>query len=125
MAEKFLTNKISKKELEEKEALAKQALSKLTREEKLALRDLKIITAISIGKTRNKEIAKLLDTDKSYTSKRIKALEEQGLVFKEGDGKNTRYQVNQPRVLRFLTKKVSIKYRSIPVSEANKEVENG
>jgi len=34
-----------------------------SRETKKIVRDLKIITAISLGKNRNKDLAKLLDTD--------------------------------------------------------------
>jgi len=73
------------------------------------VKDLKIITAILLGKKRNKDLAQVLDTDKSFTSKKIKALEEQGLVVKSGEGKSTRYEVNEFNVMRFLQSKVVIK----------------
>jgi DNA-binding transcriptional ArsR family regulator len=73
------------------------------------LKDLKIIAAIMLGKQRNKELAQVLDTDKSFTSKKVKALEEQGLVVKSGEGKDTRYEINEFNVLRFLQTKVVIK----------------
>lgn len=122
----ILTN-ISTEELKKKQELARQGLEKLTREEKKALRDLKILTAISLGMDRNKEIAKLLDTDKSFASKKVKQLEDRGLVYKEGEGKEVRYKVNQPSVLKFLTSKVHIKYsKTIPISDSNqiKEVKD-
>lgn len=79
------------------------------REAQNRLKDLKIITAILLGKKRNKELAKVLDTDKSFTSKKIKGLEEQGLVEKVGEGKETKYEINEFNVLRFLQRKVVIK----------------
>ena len=82
------------------------------RDEKKLMRDLKIITAISMGKDRNKELAKVLDTDKSYTAKRVKELENLGLVKREGEGKETRYRVNEFNVLRFLQSKVVIKWKT-------------
>jgi len=116
MADDFLAN-ISQEELRKKQELALKGLEKLSREEKKALRDLRILTAISLGMDRNKEIAQMLDTDKSFASKKIKQLEERGLVYKEGAGKEIRYKVNQPKVLGFLTRKVHITYtKSIPVS---------
>lgn len=81
------------------------------REEKKLMRDLKIITAISMGKDRNKELAKVLDTDKSYAAKRVKELEDLGLVQKEGEGKETRYRLNEFNVFKFLQSKVVIKWK--------------
>ena len=81
---------------------------KLTRDEKKQLSNLKIITAINLGKDRNKDIAKFLDTDKSFAAKKVKELEEKGLVIKEGEGKNVRYRVNEFNVLSFLKSKVII-----------------
>lgn len=81
------------------------------REEKKLMRDLKIITAISMGKDRNKELAKVLDTDKSYAAKRVKELEDLGLVTRKGEGKETRYGVNEFNVLKFLQSKVVIKWK--------------
>lgn len=81
------------------------------RDEKKLMRDLKIITAISMGKDRNKELAKVLDTDKSYAAKRVKELEDLGLVNREGEGKETRYRVNEFNVLKFLQSKVVIKWK--------------
>lgn len=69
---------------------------------------MKILTAISLGKNRNKELAKLLNTDKSFTSKQIKELEKQGLVKRVGEGKETRYFLNQFNVFKFLQSKVVI-----------------
>jgi Mn-dependent DtxR family transcriptional regulator len=88
-------------ESDEKEASNREAQNKL--------KDLKIITAILLGKKRNKELAQVLDTDKSFTSKKIKSLEEQGLVVKSGEGKETRYEVNEFNVLDFLQRRVVIK----------------
>ena len=73
------------------------------------VKDLKILTAISLGKDRNKELAKVLDTDKSFTSKKVKELEEQGLISKVGDGKETRYRINPFHVMQFLQSTVVIK----------------
>jgi predicted transcriptional regulator len=72
------------------------------------VKDLKIITAISLGKDRNKELAKVLDTDKSFTSKKVKELEEKGLISKIGAGKETRYRLNPFHVMQFLQSTVVI-----------------
>ena len=69
------------------------------REAKKLMRDMKIITAISVGKNRNKDLAQVLDTDKSYAAKRIKELEKRGLVNKQGTGKEVRYSINEFNVL--------------------------
>jgi predicted transcriptional regulator len=82
-----------------------------SRETKKIVRDLKIITAISLGKNRNKDLAKLLDTDKSFASKKVKELEEQGLIRKEGKGKEVRYEVNEFNVMKFLQSRVVIKWQ--------------
>jgi predicted transcriptional regulator len=89
-----------------------------SRETKKIVRDLKIITAISLGKNRNKDLAKLLDTDKSFASKKVKELEEQGLIRKEGEGKEVRYEVNEFNVMKFLQSRVVIKWQK------NKNQEN-
>ena len=81
------------------------------REAKKVMRDLKIITAISVGKNRNKDLAKVLDTDKSYAAKKIKELEKRGLVNKEGSGKEVRYSVNEFNVLKFLQSRVIITWQ--------------
>jgi len=81
------------------------------REAKKVMRDLKIITAISVGKNRNKDLAKVLDTDKSYAAKKIKDLEKRGLVNKEGSGKEVRYSVNEFNVLKFLQSRVIITWQ--------------
>ena len=81
------------------------------REAKKVMRDLKIITAISVGKNRNKDLAKVLDTDKSYAAKKIKDLEKRGLVNKEGSGKDVRYSVNEFNVLKFLQSRVIITWQ--------------
>ncbi len=90
-----------KEELEPEETIGK-------REARKALQDLKIITAISMGKDRNKELARILDTDKSFASKRIKELEKRGLIQKNGIGKETRYSLVNFNVLKFLQSKVVI-----------------
>ena len=120
-----------KEHLEDKESANKDSCPKLTaqdiltkseeeikelsdnmgkREAQRLLKDLKIITAIMLGKKSNKELAKVLDTDKSFTSKQIKKLEERGLVHKTGEGKKTKYEVNEFNVMRFLTSKVILKW---------------
>ncbi len=75
------------------------------------LQDMKIITAILLGKNKNKELSQALQTDKSFTSKQIKGLEEQGLVKREGEGKNVSYEVDSWNVLKFLQGKVLIKWK--------------
>jgi DNA-binding MarR family transcriptional regulator len=81
------------------------------RQAKKLVRDLKIITAISVGKNRNKDLAKVLDTDKSFASKKVKELEEQGLIRREGDGKEVRYELNEFNIVKFLQSKVVIKWQ--------------
>jgi len=96
----------------------------LTREEKKAIKDLKIITAISLGTDKNKELARLLDTDKSFAAKKIKELEKRGLVYKEGIGKDTRYKVNQPGVMRFLQRRVTIRWRKqVPIDSLKSAID--
>ena len=75
------------------------------------VKKLKILTAILIGKNQNKELAKILDTDKSFTSKQIKELEEQGLITRIKQGREVRYEVNEHAVLKFLTSKVIIRWK--------------
>ena len=75
------------------------------------LQDMRIITAILLGKKKNKELAQVLQTDKSFTSKQIKELEEQGLVKREGEGKEVSYEVDTWNVLKFLQSKVVIKWK--------------
>jgi len=81
------------------------------REAKKLVRDLKIITAISVGKNRNKDLAKVLDTDKSFASKKVKELEEQGLIRREGYGKEVRYELNEFNIVKFLQSRVVIKWQ--------------
>lgn len=78
------------------------------RETQKTLQDLKIITAISLGKDRNKDLAKALDTDKSFATKKIKSLEERGLIQKSGEGRETRYSLVNFNVFKFLQSKVVI-----------------
>ena len=78
---------------------------------KKLVRDLKIITAISVGKNRNKDLAKVLDTDKSFASKKVKELEEQGLIRREGYGKEVRYELNEFNIIKFLQSRVVIKWQ--------------
>lgn len=84
------------------------------------LQDMRIITAILLGKKKNKELSQALQTDKSFTSKQIKDLEEQGLVKREGKGKDVSYEVDTWNVLKFLQSKVVIKWKK---EEAKKEGE--
>ncbi len=89
------------REIEAEDPLGKRDANKV-------LQDLKIITAISMGKDRNKDLAKVLDTDKSFAAKKVKDLEERGLIQKEGEGKETRYSVVNFNVFKFLQSKVVI-----------------
>ena len=74
------------------------------------LRSMKIVTAIMLGKDKNKELAQMLQTDKSFTSKQIKELEDQGLVKREGEGRETKYVVDQFNLVKFLQTKVVLKW---------------
>lgn len=94
------------------------------REIQKLLKNLKILTAIMLGKKSNKELSKVLDTDKSFTSKQIKELEKQGLVHKKGEGKKTTYEVNEFNVMKFLTSKVVLKWGKSQ-KEKKEEDENG
>jgi len=85
------------------------------------VKDLKIITAISMGKDRNKDLAKVLDTDKSFTSKKVKELEKQGLISKVGEGKETRYRLNPFHVMQFLQSTVIITTKKKEVKDAERE----
>ena len=81
------------------------------REANKLVRDLKILTAISVGKNRNKDLAKVLDTDKSFASKKVKELEKQGLIRREGYGKDVRYELNEFNIIKFLQSRVVIKWQ--------------
>ncbi len=88
----------------------------------------RIITAILLGKNKNKELAQALNTDKSFASKQVKELEEQGLVKKEEDGREVKYVVDPFNVMKFLQSKVIIKVKNAPVKEtgqASEGVQNG
>ena len=85
------------------------------------VKDLKIITAISMGKDRNKDLAKVLDTDKSFTSKKVKELEEKGLISKVGEGKETRYRLNPFHVMQFLQSTVVITTKKKEVKDERRE----
>lgn len=74
------------------------------------LQDLRIITAIMLGKNKNKELAQVLNTDKSFTSKQIRQLEDQGLVRREGEGKETTYEIDKFNVMKLLESRVVIKW---------------
>lgn len=92
------------------EELKAQEQKGSARETHNLLKSLKIITAIMLGKDKNKELARVLQTDKSFTSKQIKELEEQGLVKKEGEGRETKYVIDPFNLLKFLQTKVVIKW---------------
>lgn len=108
-------------ELKTSPATAEEDESK--REVKGLLKDFKILTALLLGQQKNKELSKVLDTDKSYTSKQIKELEERGLVKKETEGREVKYEVDRFNVLKFLSSKIVIKTGS--ESKKEKEVEDG
>jgi predicted transcriptional regulator len=95
-----------------------------SRENKKIVRDLKIITAISLGQNRNKDLAKVLDTDKSFASKKVKELEEKGLVRKEGEAKEVRYEINKFNVMKFLQSRVVIKWNQNENQEENENQED-
>lgn len=122
---------LKKIEAEEKKDITAQDVLEKSEEELLKKREthkllnqLKIILAIALGQQKNKDLAKILNTDKSFTSKQIKELEEQGLVKKEGSGKETTYQIDHFNVLNFLQSKVVIKW-SKKEDVQKKEVKNG
>ena len=75
-----------------------------------------------MGKDRNKELAKVLDTDKSFTSKKIKELEKRGLIQKNGEGKETRYSLVNFNIFKFLQSKIVITVKKEKeVKDAGKE----
>ena len=86
-----------------------KAIDVSKREAHNLLQDMRIITAILLGKKKNKDLSQVLQTDKSFTSKQIKDLEDQGLVKREGEGKDVNYEVDTWNVLKFLQSKVVIK----------------
>jgi len=90
----------------------KQIAESDRRESHNLIRDMKIITAILLGKKQNKDLSKVLDTDKSFTSKQIKGLEERGLIKKETTGREVNYSVDQFNVMKFLQTRVVIKWKS-------------
>ena len=63
----------------------------------------------------------MLNTDKSFTSKQIKSLEEQGLIKREGEGKETKYEVDRFNVMKFLGSKIVIKWSKPQKDNAQKE----
>ena len=75
------------------------------------LKRMKILTAILLGNHQNKELSRVLDTDKSFTSKQIKELEDEGLVKREIDGREVKYEVDRFNLLKFLSTKVTIKWK--------------
>lgn len=111
---------LTKSESEIKE-IKKEQEKEGKRETHGVLKDLKIITAIMLGKKSNKELSQVLDTDKSFTSKQIKHLEEKGLVHKTGEGKKTQYEVNEFNVMKFLTSKIVLKWDKKEKQEEKKD----
>jgi hypothetical protein len=85
------------------------------------LRELKIITAIMLGKNKNKELSQVLDTDKSFTSKQIKELEDRGLVKREGEGRDTSYEVDKFNVMKFLQSKVVVRWKTKEKSDTEEK----
>ena len=96
--------------LSKSEEELKELVPEKTRETHNLLKSMKIMTAIMLGKDKNKELAQMLQTDKSFTSKQIKELEEQGLVKREGEGRDTKYVVDAFNLMKFLQTKVIIKW---------------
>jgi predicted transcriptional regulator len=94
------------------------------REAQNMLKSMKIITAIMLGKNKNKELSQVLNTDKSFASKQIKDLEERGLVKREGEGKETTYAIDRFNLMKFLESKVVIKWGKSKPKEPNTQ-ENG
>ncbi|MFH0869053.1 MAG: winged helix-turn-helix domain-containing protein [archaeon] len=88
-------------------------------------KNLRIITAILLGKKKNKELSQALQTDKSFTSKQVRELEEQGLVKREGEGKDVSYEVDTWNVLKFLQSKVVIKWKKEEEDKNKEEREKG
>ncbi len=109
--DKFIENIEKEAREKEEKAKPKEDVEEGKRETSNRMKDLKILTAIMLGKDRNKELSKVLDTDKSFTSKQVKGLEEKGLIYKEGTGKDVRYEVNKFRALEFLQSKIVIKWK--------------
>ncbi|MBD3263050.1 MarR family transcriptional regulator [Candidatus Woesearchaeota archaeon] len=101
---------LTKSEEEIKEKAEQQKQSMDTRERHKLMKNMKILAAIMLGKKSNKELAKVLDTDKSYASKQIKKLQKEGLVHKKGEGRKTEYEVNEFNFINFLTSKVKLRW---------------
>jgi len=114
MAHDILTK--SEKEL-------KQIAAPDKRESHNLLRDMRIITAILLGKKQNKDLSKVLDTDKSFMSKQISELEDRGLIKKESSGREVNYEVDQFNVMKFLQTKVVIKWKSDKSKKAQSETD--
>ncbi|MGC8885144.1 MAG: hypothetical protein ACP5JY_01470 [Candidatus Nanoarchaeia archaeon] len=118
---------IHKLEAEDKKITAQDVLDKdvneliKKRETHKLLSQLKVILAIALGHQKNKDLAKVLDTDKSFAAKQIKELEAQGLIKKEGSGKHTTYQINNLNVLNFLQTKVVIKWSKKDTNKGGNE----
>lgn len=93
------------------------------RESHNLLRDMRIITAILLGKKQNKDLSKVLDTDKSFMSKQISELEDRGLIKKESSGREVNYEVDQFNVMKFLQTKVVIKWKSDKSKKAQSETD--
>jgi predicted transcriptional regulator len=93
------------------------------RESHNLLRDMRIITAILLGKKQNKDLSKVLDTDKSFMSKQISELEDRGLIKKEFSGREVNYEVDQFNVMKFLQTKVVIKWKSDKSKKAQSETD--
>ena len=101
----------------------KQIAAPDKRESHNLLRDMRIITAILLGKKQNKDLSKVLDTDKSFMSKQISELEDRGLIKKESSGREVNYEVDQFNVMKFLQTKVVIKWKSDKSKKAQSETD--
>lgn len=111
--------------LSKSEEELKELIPEKSRETHNLLKSMKIMTAIMLGKDKNKELAQMLQTDKSFTSKQINELEEQGLVKREGEGRDTKYVVDAFNLMKFLQTKVIIKWNKKDEKKESSGGQNG
>ena len=120
------TQSITAQQLLEKSPQELEQLGVGKREANNLAQTFRIITAILLGKNKNKDLAQALNTDKSFASKQVKELEEQGLVKKEEDGREVKYVVDPFNVMKFLQSKVIIKVKGEPAKgQASEGVQDG
>ncbi|MBI2041187.1 MAG: winged helix-turn-helix transcriptional regulator [DPANN group archaeon] len=112
---------ISAQELLDKSESELKDLGVSKREARNIAQTFRIITAILLGKDKNKELAQTLQTDKSFVAKQVKELEEKGLVKKEEEGREVRYVADQFNILKFLQSKVVITSKKESESKEGKK----